>query len=54
MDALIAAGGSGQFSVNGQRDNANYFTVDGVSANAGNCVKLPSCLVLSQKRRQIK
>lgn len=24
----------GQFSVNGQRSNANYFTVDGVSANA--------------------
>lgn len=26
---------AGQFSVNGQRANANYFTVDGVSANAG-------------------
>ena len=25
----------GQFSVNGQRPNANYFTVDGVSAKAG-------------------
>jgi hypothetical protein len=25
--------GSGEFSVNGQRGNANYFTVDGVSAN---------------------
>jgi hypothetical protein len=25
----------GQFSVNGQRANANYFTVDGVSANFG-------------------
>ncbi|MGH9837972.1 MAG: TonB-dependent receptor domain-containing protein [Blastocatellia bacterium] len=25
----------GQFSVNGQRTNANYITVDGVSANAG-------------------
>jgi Carboxypeptidase regulatory-like domain/TonB dependent receptor/TonB-dependent Receptor Plug Domain len=25
----------GQFSVNGQRSNANYFTVDGVSANFG-------------------
>ena len=25
----------GQFSVNGQRGNANYFTVDGVSANTG-------------------
>jgi hypothetical protein len=32
-----AAGGSavGQFSVNGQRSDANYFTVDGVSANFG-------------------
>jgi outer membrane receptor protein involved in Fe transport len=29
-------GNSGQFSVNGQRANANYFTVDGVSANIGN------------------
>jgi Carboxypeptidase regulatory-like domain/TonB dependent receptor len=27
--------GNGQFSVNGQRANANYFTVDGVSANFG-------------------
>ncbi|NJM52354.1 MAG: Plug domain-containing protein [Blastocatellia bacterium] len=26
---------TGQFSVNGQRSNANYFTVDGVSANIG-------------------
>ena len=26
---------NGQFSVNGQRANANYFTVDGVSANIG-------------------
>lgn len=25
----------GQFSVNGQRANANYFTIDGVSANVG-------------------
>ena len=25
--------GSGEFSVNGQRSNSNYFTVDGVSAN---------------------
>jgi hypothetical protein len=32
----VATGGSqGQFSVNGQRANANYFTVDGVSANIG-------------------
>jgi outer membrane receptor protein involved in Fe transport len=28
-------GGSGQFSVNGQRANANTFIVDGVSANTG-------------------
>lgn len=26
-------GGSGQFSVNGQRTNSNYFTIDGVGAN---------------------
>ena len=26
---------AGEFSVNGQRQNANYFTVDGVSANVG-------------------
>lgn len=30
-----SATGPGQFSVNGQRTNANYFTLDGVSANAG-------------------
>lgn len=29
------AGEGGQFSINGQRANANYFTVDGVSANVG-------------------
>ncbi|HEY3841168.1 MAG TPA: TonB-dependent receptor [Bryobacteraceae bacterium] len=28
-------GEAGQFSVNGQRPNANYFSVDGVSANTG-------------------
>ena len=28
-------GDAGQFTVNGQRPNANYFTVDGVSANNG-------------------
>lgn len=28
-------GEGGQFSVNGQRSNANYYTVDGVSANTG-------------------
>jgi hypothetical protein len=29
------SGEQGQFSVNGQRPDANYFTVDGVSANVG-------------------
>src|SRR6202035_3448827 len=28
-------GEQGQFSVNGQRANANYFSIDGVSANIG-------------------
>src|SRR5204863_6367364 len=28
-------GEAGQFTANGQRPNANYFTVDGVSANTG-------------------
>ena len=28
-----SSAGSGEFSVNGQRSNSNYFTVDGVSAN---------------------
>jgi hypothetical protein len=37
-------GSEGQFSVNGQRANANYFTVDGVSANAS----APSTNVLGQ------
>jgi len=31
----IRTGGAGLFSFNGQRDNTNYFTVDGVAANAG-------------------
>ncbi len=30
-----SSGDQGQFAVNGQRANANYFTVDGVSANVG-------------------
>jgi hypothetical protein len=30
----------GQFSVNGQRADANYFTVDGVSANSASPVSL--------------
>ena len=32
---VTSSGDQGQFSVNGQRANANYFTVDGVSANVG-------------------
>lgn len=32
---VVLTGSAGQFSVNGQRANANYFTVDGVSANVG-------------------
>lgn len=32
---VVRTNGAGQFSVNGQRDNANYFTIDGVSANVG-------------------
>jgi hypothetical protein len=31
----VAQNNQGQFSVNGQRPDANYFTVDGVSANFG-------------------
>lgn len=30
-----SAGNSGEFSVNGQRTESNYYTVDGVSANVG-------------------
>ena len=33
--ATTAADDQGQFSVNGQRADANYFTIDGVSANFG-------------------
>ena len=33
VQAPSAVGDPGQFSVNGQRTNSNYFTVDGVSAN---------------------
>ena len=32
---LAALGTSGEFSVNGQRTESNYYTVDGVSANVG-------------------
>ena len=31
----------GQFSINGQRPDANYFTVDGVSANLGTSATSP-------------
>jgi hypothetical protein len=34
----------GQFSVNGQRPDANYFLVDGVSANLGNAGMAPYCV----------
>ena len=41
---LVVPGGSvgaqGEFSVNGQRTEANYFTVDGVSANTGSSPSL--------------
>ena len=32
---VVPTRGDGQFSVNGQRDDGNYFSVDGVSANVG-------------------
>jgi hypothetical protein len=32
---VVVAGGDGQLSVNGQRTNANYLTIDGVSGNIG-------------------
>jgi hypothetical protein len=35
VSAATSLGDQGQFSVNGQRADANYFTVDGVSANFG-------------------
>jgi len=35
VTAAGAQPNSGQFSVNGQRGNANYFTLDGVSSNIG-------------------
>ena len=31
---FVANSGAGEFSVNGQRSNANYFTVDGISGNS--------------------
>src|SRR5579862_182886 len=35
VPGVVATGGPGQFSVNGQRDSSNYVTVDGVSGNVG-------------------
>ena len=35
VPGVVATGGFGQFSVNGQRDSSNYVTVDGVSGNVG-------------------
>ena len=37
----VTARSLGQFSINGQRADANYFTVDGVSANFGSAVYTP-------------
>src|SRR5262249_53114478 len=36
-------GGQGEFSVNGQRTESNYYTVDGVSANLGVNPTEPLC-----------
>ncbi len=41
----------GQFSVNGQRPDANYFTVDGVSANLGTSGTPPGRAQLASFRR---
>jgi hypothetical protein len=35
VPGIVMTNGDGQFSTNGQRDNANYFTLDSVSANIG-------------------
>jgi hypothetical protein len=35
VPGVVPSPGDGQFNVNGQRDDGNYFTVDGVSANTG-------------------
>jgi len=35
VPGVVMTSGDGQFSVNGQRDNSNYLTIDGVSANIG-------------------
>src|SRR5437867_2231136 len=36
--SLAGLGTTGEFSVNGQRTESNYYTVDGVSANVGSAV----------------
>ncbi len=38
---VVMANGDGQLSINGQRTDANYFTVDGVSANIGVTINPP-------------
>jgi outer membrane receptor protein involved in Fe transport len=35
VPTFSSQGSPGEFSINGQRQNANYFTVDGISANTG-------------------
>ena len=43
----VTARSLGQFSINGQRADTNYFTVDGVSANFGSAVYTPGSLANS-------
>lgn len=43
----VTARSLGQFSINGQRGDANYFTVDGVSANFASAVYTPGSLANS-------
>jgi len=40
--APTGVGGTGEFSVNGQRQESNYYTVDGVSANVGTAASFGS------------
>ncbi|HEX2272142.1 MAG TPA: carboxypeptidase regulatory-like domain-containing protein, partial [Pyrinomonadaceae bacterium] len=53
---VVASSGNqtspGQFSVNGQRTNSNYFTVDGVSVNAGVDPRVSSSFRESQSQFQ--
>jgi hypothetical protein len=41
MGSAAALGGPGEFSVNGQRTDSNYYTIDGVSGNVGVQAGLP-------------